>query len=252
MPVHVRVERLVKKFGRVTALAGNDGFEPSSPTAWRTRCEIQQHTTPVSRQPFNIREWVHQKFSGPEAKLFLELGAHNGSTAAWLAQIPNATIQVFEPDPRNQPPPQRNVVLHRKAIGDHNGQTSLLLSRYGWGHPWTHSSTIKQPFNHLLRYPVTFGESLQVELQTLDSFYEEQGLGIVDLLWADIEGAEGDMIRGGRQTLSRTRYLFTEFSDDELYKDQVTLNEILAMLPQFRVIEMWEDYVLLENQTLKD
>ena len=59
------------------------------------------------------------------------------------------------------------------------------------------------------------------------------------------------MIRGGQQTLAHTRYLFTEYSDDELYENQVTLREILEMLPDFRIMELWSDDVLLENRRLQ-
>jgi hypothetical protein len=98
---------------------------------------------------------------------------------------------------------------------------------------------------------VTFGESVPVQTITLDSLCEQHDIGIIDFVWADIQGAEGEMIRGGRAALARTRYLFTEYSDDEMYRGQPSLNEILAMLPTFRVLELWPDDVLLENQALK-
>ena len=91
----------------------------------------------------------------------------------------------------------------------------------------------------------------EVDLITLDSFCEGRGIERIDFIWADIQGAEGDMVRGGRQTLARTRYLYTEYSDEELYENQATLKEILELLPDFRVIELWTDDVLLENQQLK-
>jgi len=47
------------------------------------------------------------------------------------------------------------------------------------------------------------------------------------------------------------RSLFTEYSDDQLYRNQPSLSQILAMLPTFRVVELWSDDVLLENQALK-
>ena len=83
---------------------------------------------------------------------------------------------------------------------------------------------------------------------------DESGEGLridtVDFIWADVQGAEGDMIRGGLRVLSRTRYLYTEWSDDELYEGQATLTEILRLLPDFRVVELWSDDVLLENTRL--
>ena len=55
------------------------------------------------------------------------------------------------------------------------------------------------------------------------------------------------MILGGRGALARAHYLYTEYSDEELYEDQPTLKEILELLPGFRVVELWPDDVLLEN-----
>ena len=63
------------------------------------------------------------------------------------------------------------------------------------------------------------------------SMFSESFLSI-DFLWADIQGAEGEMIRGGQKALSATPFLYTEYSNDELYEDQVSLCEILGLLYQ--------------------
>ena len=127
----------------------------------------------------------------------------------------------------------------------------FVLSQTGWGRPWTYSSSLKQPKGHLARYPVSFGETIEVESVTLDAYARRNDLGRVDFIWADIQGAEGDMIRGGRDLLSRTRYLYTEYSDDELYEGQATLGDICDLLPGFRVVELWPDEVLLQNESLE-
>lgn len=85
---------------------------------------------------------------------------------------------------------------------------------------------------------------------TLDSSCRQQRLESIDLIWADIRGVDGEMIRGGRHALSRTRYLYTEYSNDELHEGQVSLTVILRMLPNFRVVELWPENVLLENRSL--
>ncbi len=203
----------------------------------------------IQQQPPAIRDWVEAKFGYPGAKTFLELGSHRGMDTAWMAAIEGASVYALEPDPRNQQPARTNVMVRTAAISDFDGRGLLTLSEQGWGQEWTFSSSIKQPLNHLHRYPVTFGEAVEVEMMTLDSFCHR--LGVIDFILADIQGAEGEMIRGGAKALQRTRYLFTEYSDDELYKNQATLTQILEMLPDFRVIELWSDDVLLENTTFR-
>jgi FkbM family methyltransferase len=216
-------------------------------TAGRVRRAFDQHMTVTERQPMDIRRWVETTFDTPDPKTFLELGAHDGSDTAWLAAVPGVHVHAFEPDPRNVPPELPNVVVHRLAVADRDGPGELIPSTDGWGREWTYSSSIRMPKHHLDRFPVSFGEPIPVELVTLDRFCADQGIDRVDFIWADIQGAEGDMVRGAASTLARTRYLYTEYSDDELYAGQATLTEILAMLPAFRVVELWPDDVLLEN-----
>jgi 2-O-methyltransferase len=244
--------RCALEFARTCGeLNGDHSYQACQAMSLRVRAAINRKRISVRREPRQIKRWVQETFRDRGPKTFLELGAHMGTDTAWMAEVPGVTIHAFEPDPRNHPPPRHNVTLHRAAIAERDGKGSLTLSQRGWGHEWTHSSSIKRPCNHLHRYPVTFGGTVEVELIALDTFYRRQGLGVIDFIWADIQGAEGEMIRGGLQTLAHTRYLYTEYSDDEMYEGQATLHEMLEMLPDFRVLELWPDEVLLGNRTLK-
>lgn len=240
------------EFGRVTAqLAAEKTLEACVGMAAQVRAAFDRATRTLPQQPFAIRNWVEQTFRNGGAKTFLELGAHCGTDTAWLAQIPGVTIHALEPDPRNQQPSRPNVTMHRAAVSDVDGRSEFVLSKAGWGQEWTHSSSLRRPKNHLVRYPVTFGDTIEVETVALDSLARRLGISTVDFIWADIQGAEGEMVRGGLDLLRRTRYLYTEYSDDELYEGQSTLADILAMLPDYRVVEMWPDDVLLENRAFR-
>ena len=242
-------QHCAQEFARVRVeLHGEPSLEKATAMSIRIREQFDRQKQCIKRQAPNIQQWVQSTFAFAEPKLFLELGAHQGTDTAWLAKLPNVTIHAFEPDPRNQPPAFGNVTVHRAAIADRVGEGAFIMSLHGWGQAWTHSSSIKKPKRHLERYPVTFGAPIQVPLVTLDHFCEQQGLGAIDFIWADIQGAEGEMIRGGFQTLARTHYLYTEYSDDELYENQISLSEMLELLPDFRVVELWHDDVLLENK----
>ncbi len=229
----------------------NKSFDACLHRARQVRQMFDQKKVALSQAPPQIREWVQQTFGYGGAKTFLELGSHCGIDTGWMAEIPGVKIFAVEPDPRNHQPERPNLFVDQAAIADYDGQGLLTLSKEGWGREWTFSSSIKEPLNHLQRYPVTFGESVPVQMITLDSFCERHGIGVIDFILADIQGAEAEMIRGGRAALARTRYLFTEYSDDQMYRDQPSLSEILAMLPTYRVVELWPDDVLLENQALK-
>jgi len=50
--------------------------------------------------------------------------------------------------------------------------------------------------------------SFEVEVSTLDR--ETGDLPVIDLLWIDVQGAEGEVLAGGPETLQRTRSVFIE------------------------------------------
>lgn len=71
----------------------------------------------------------------------------------------------------------------------------------------------------------------------------------------DVQGAESDVIAGGQKTLGRTRFIYTEYSDRELYEGQLSLRSILDLLPAFEVVTLYpreiEGDVLLRNKVLR-
>jgi FkbM family methyltransferase len=228
-------------------LGADRSVDACSAMSLRVRQSFDSRKSTVSQRPVAIREWVTGRFSENRPKTFLELGAHTGTDTEWMAALPAVTIHAFEPDPRNHPPGGPNVIVIRAAVADREGRAPFIPSRVGWGREWTYSSSLRRPKNHLHRFPVEFGESIDVDTVTLDGYCRRAGLGPIDLVWAKVQGSEGDMLRGGAETLARTHYLFTQYSDDELYEGQITLNEILALLPAYRVVELYDEDVLLEN-----
>lgn len=195
-----------------------------------------------------IRQLVHAMLAGRGPQTVLELGSYVGDDTAWMAAIPGVTMHCVEPDVRNVPPQWPNVTLYRKAIAAHDGRCEFILSTQRKGKPHTKSSSIRAPKHHLDKHPdVRFGDTVEVECVTLDTFTRGACLGEISFIWSDIQGAEGDMIRGGADTLARTRWLYTEYSNDEEYEGQPSLDEILCLLPDFRVAHKWPADVLLEN-----
>jgi FkbM family methyltransferase len=74
--------------------------------------------------------------------------------------------------------------------------------------------------------------SFDVAVSTLDS--EAKGLAHVDLLWIDVQGAEGRVLRGAAETLSRVSAIFMEVALlDSPYEGTVLFPELEAMLAGF-------------------
>lgn len=208
--------------------------------------------------PDEIRSLVRN-----EHPVLLDIGANCGqTTAAMLRSMPGATIHAFEPDPRaiakfkRNIQPHPSVHLYECALGAVNGTTVFYQSSGAEHHPdypegWDQSGSIRPPHTHLRVWPwVQFKQQIQVSVMTLDSWAEHQNLPLIDFIWADVQGAEGDLITGGSRTLSKVKYLYTEYSNDEWYNGQVTLAQLSAMLPGFKLIRRYAIDALFENSML--
>ncbi|MCE9619955.1 MAG: FkbM family methyltransferase [Planctomycetes bacterium] len=213
--------------------------------------------------PAYLREQV-----GAEARVILEIGAHHGfHTAVFLKMFSGAMIHAFEPDPRAAARFRTNVsdpraTLHELAVGAQDGRASFHASNgklpdctpeeaahYLKG--WDQSGSLHAPKKHKELWPwVKFNRIITVNVRSLDSWAKEHQIGLVDFIWADMQGAEGDLIKGGAATLAQTRYLYAEYSDKEIYEGEPTLLELLDMLPNFSVDRLYAENVLLKNTAL--
>jgi FkbM family methyltransferase len=215
-----------------------------------------------SMSPLEVKNLV-----GSGSKTILEVGANCGQTTVEFAKLmPSSTIYCFEPDPRaiskfksNLAPFSKNDIrLFEIAIGVRNGTTSFFQSsglehidEYKEG--WDHSGSIRKPKNHLVVHPwVKFNKEISVPIMTLDSWAEQNNVNSVDFIWADVQGAEADLISGAYNVLKNTKYLYTEYSNDEQYDGQINLGDMLKMLPDFRLLRVFENDVLLINIKLMD
>lgn len=198
--------------------------------------------------------------------VILDIGCNDGThTQQFLDVFPTASLHCFEPDARalrrfSTRVRNNRVTVHPIAIGAADGTTKFFASS---GTPpgaseahrlpegWDLSGSIRPPKRMLDLNPwCVFDDHLTVTVRSLDSWADTHGIGVVDFIWADVQGAEGDLIRGGMRTLARTRYLYTEYYNSEMYEGQVDLRTILRLLPQFEVVTRYAGDVLLRNRAL--
>lgn len=193
----------------------------------------------------NIKELINH-----ESPIILEIGCYDGRDSAELNKLfDNAVFGCFEADRRsfvlfekqNHP---KNIVGIPTAIGKEDCEIDLYLSdsdsrrHQHNSESWSASSSIKKPKTHLdLFADVEFRDVEQVKCRSLDSFYIENIKGeTIDFIWVDINGAEEDFILGAKSVLKyKTKYLYIEFSDKELYEGQITKEGILRLLPEFEL-----------------
>jgi FkbM family methyltransferase len=208
-----------------------------------------------------------QRLLGKEDPIILEIGCNDGAHTQWFLELfSEARICCFEPDPRARERFRNRmggiegkVRLFDVAISDNDGETEFYLSdglpdeRLAKDYPagWDQSGSIRKPKKHLEVFDwCRFDKTIRVQTRKLDTWCREEGIERVDFIWADVQGAEADLIRGGRVTLEKTRYLYTEYSNDELYEGQLDLKGLLALIPDFRVVCRYNGDVLLTNTRL--
>lgn len=194
-----------------------------------------------------------------ERPVIMEIGSNDGEHTRLFSQLfPAARIYCFEPDPRAAARWKRNlgaqphVQLFELAISDHCGEVQFFPSagdERGDSGAHDASGSIRRPKEHLSISPeITFGARVVVPTLTLDAFCTQHHIDAIDLLWMDVQGAEIDVIRGGKHALSRTRFIYTEYSDLELYEGQLSLRALLRELPEFQVKVRYPEDVLLAHR----
>lgn len=191
--------------------------------------------------------------------VILECGANRGRTTRNILEcFPRAKVFCFEPDPRSVAEFKINhqnstCMLIEAAVSDVDGIVTFNQSyRIGEGsHVHCDSSTIKDTSNHQKLYSwLRYKDPIQVKSIRLDTWRKENGIEDIDFIWADVEGAEEELIKGAQETLAHTRYFYTEFSNTQAHNDEITLTEILELLPDFTVVNCWQYDVLLRNERI--
>jgi FkbM family methyltransferase len=204
-----------------------------------------------------------KKILNKDNPIILEIGSADGEDSKRFLDIfKDIRLYCFEPDNRGIAKFKKNIndkrcILFETAVGNENGFVKFYQS-HGWpsdykgSGDWDKSSSIKKPKDHLISHPWCSFEILkEVPIIRLDTWIEKNNIDYIDLIWADVQGAEKDLILGGSKTLSRTKFFYTEFSKGEVYEGALNLEQILALLPNFEVVQVLEDDVLLRNKLMK-
>ena len=209
----------------------------------------------------NILEFIQNL----QPSIILEIGAHFGTeTQDFRRLLPNAEIIAFEPDPRNIKILKEREVdkickLEEFALSNTNGKlefylssgdcTNLLSDTLFTSNDWSASSSLKKPKVHLDFHKwITFDEKVEVDSIRLDD-YEYLNDRIIDFIWMDVQGAEDLVFKGSIETLKRTKYVYTEYNNQEMYEGQLNVQQILELIgPDWEIVYVYSDDVLLKNK----
>jgi FkbM family methyltransferase len=182
--------------------------------------------------------------------VILEIGCADGSDTDELMNF--GKVYGFEPEPRNIATLKNRLPelqLFEGAVSDVDGVATFNRSRTNDPEALRLSGSILPPKNHTKNWNwIYFDETVTVPTVKLDTFCKD--MPVIDFIWCDAQGAEGKIIDGAKETLKKTRYLFTEYCNDEHYEGQPTLHELKKMLPDFEVVMDYGTDVLFKNKNL--
>lgn len=182
--------------------------------------------------------------------VILDIGCYDGTDGLAIQEIVGGELHCFDPCTYDifKGHGLANVSFYPCAIGNEDSHVYFYPSDH------VQSGSIRPPHKHLEVWPdMPFKERIKVRCFRLDTFWPKGKP--IDFIWADLNGAEADFITGAEETLKRTKFMYIEYSNKELYHGQETMYQILERLDTWTVIEKYpgKDYgnLLLRNESVQ-
>lgn len=197
---------------------------------------------------------------GSNVSLILDVGSNDGGTSSVFQRLfPKAFIHAFEPDPRAIANCYKRIdignidrerfQLHEVAVSDFIGESSFYQS-FGknpnmewYVSGWDLAGSLNKPLGS--RHPqedwLNFGEPIEVRVITLDSWFADWPIHKIDLCHMDVQSGELSAIRGGREVMFRSRFIYLECEHIIRYSNQPTLAEIATELNNHSLICQFDD-----------
>jgi FkbM family methyltransferase len=194
--------------------------------------------------------------------VILEVGANAGThSKLFLDTFPDCRLFCFEPDVRaiarwKRAINDRRALLAPIALGATDGNVPFHVSG-GLETPqrpdgYDKSGSLRAPKTVLQRWPfLTFPKTTEIQCMQLDTWLASTNLDRIDFIWADVQGAEEDLILGAGRALQITRFFYTEYSNEEWYEGQINLSGLIEALPDFEVAALFPADVLFRRQGVR-
>lgn len=165
----------------------------------------------------------------------IDVGSNKGQFMLLMEKhFPNKSIHSFEPI-NEMLEKQKKFFSYKKDIFFNNFALGSSISRKEFYITNRKDSSsflkIDDKENNSENYIVK--EKRDVEIQTLDNYFNNKNILQPILIKLDVQGYELEVLKGSTQVLKKIDYLLLEVSENEMYKTQATEFEIIEYLRQF-------------------
>ncbi len=180
----------------------------------------------------------------PGASIIFDVGANVGQTARTYRQLyPEAEIYSFEPFPESYAALSNAFKSDKRfhpvelALSDEISTRTMFLC----------AGSVT---NSLLRRENRTGDTIEVQTETIDHFYERSSIPRIDILKIDAEGAEMKILEGARSMFVRglVRGVFLEVYFEPVYEGMPLMWDLNAHL-QSRGFKLYGLYSLSRGST---
>lgn len=180
--------------------------------------------------------------------ILVELGAYDGADTRKFATTLNRAcskyrIYAFEPVQENydrlmriaatmNPKSYSGVIrCSQQAVGAVDGETDFWVSGPIEKYPGSSSLYTPDLVTADHNWPDMTFYKTRVRSVTLDSVFQSEKLSHIDFIWCDTQGAEANIVRGGKTAFSRTKYFYTEYHEADLHEGTgITAEGLLELL----------------------
>ena len=191
---------------------------------------------------------LRRLFRPENVRVVFDIGACEGEDSLRYARLfPRARVFAFEPLPMNQELIRHHFSRHGAsrcelvpiALSDRAGTADFHVSsgtpseKFA-GEDWNYgnkSSSLLPPAGEEPMFGwIRFEETLRTQTDTLDSFCARRGIGNIDFIHLDVQGAESLVLRGAARMLPQVTAIWLEVSNRRLYAGQALRAEIESLM----------------------
>ena len=189
---------------------------------------------------------------GLDVKTILDVGAHFGGSAEnFRDRFPAATIHCFEPNPTSfeklklRFSADQNIKPHQIALSNEHGTLPFYVYENACINSLVPNAPFAESYNEV-------ADTIDVEVNTTDSFLALQGISHVNFMKIDTEGREPEVLLGAIEALKKHAidFLYLEFNSifsEEKSSPLVKIASILEPLG-YRFIATYNDYCTFDDQ----